>query len=67
MLDLRSLTSTMSSTSARTISDVIPAGGFDRNALRKRVAAHRKSCPLVQVVHRRIQRGLHADDLDIRA
>ena len=41
------------------------AGRLDRDAFRERVAAHRKLLPLDEVVHRRIERGLHADDLDI--
>ena len=36
---------------------------LDRDALGERVAAHRKLRLLEEVVHRRIKRGLHADDL----
>ena len=40
------------------------AGRLDRDALGERVAAHRKLRLLDQVVHRRIKRGLNADDLE---
>ncbi len=43
-----------------------PAGRFDRNAFGERIAAHRQMLALDDVVHRRIELGLHADDAQVR-